>query len=53
MVDCSPKAATSQLEKGNHPEFDASEELDSEGIKKYQSLIGALQWVGTLGRLDM
>ena len=32
---------------------DASKELESEGIKKYQSLIGALQWAVALGRLDI
>ncbi len=33
---------TSPLEKGDHPELDMSDELDLEGIKNYQSLIGAL-----------
>ena len=41
------------LAKGDHPELDATEELDADGVKKYQSLIGALQWVVTLGRLDI
>ena len=27
--------------------------LDEEGIKRYQSLIGALQWVITIGRFDV
>ena len=44
---------TSPLEKNDHPELDMSEELDMEGIKKYQSLIGALQWSVSLGRLDV
>ena len=44
---------TSPLEKGDHPELDTSDELDMDGIKKYQSLIGALQWVITLGRFDI
>ncbi|WP_371067958.1 hypothetical protein, partial [Salmonella enterica] len=30
-----------------------SEPLNEEGIKKYQSLIGALQWCVTLGRFDI
>jgi len=42
---------TSPLEKGDHPELDMSEELD--GIKNYQSLIGALQWSISLGRIDI
>ncbi len=44
---------TSPLEKGDHPELDTSEELDVEGIKKYQSLIGAMQWAVSLGRFDV
>ena len=35
------KTQTAPLEKGDHPELDASEILDYEGIKKYQSMIGA------------
>lgn len=48
-----PKPATSPLVKGDHPELDASELLDLEGIKIYQSLIGALQWVIQIGRWDI
>jgi hypothetical protein len=44
---------TSPLEKGDHPELDTSELLDSQGISMYQSLIGALQWVITIGRFDV
>ena len=44
---------SSPLEGGDHPELDTSEYLDDEGIKKYQSLIGILQWLVTLGRLDI
>ncbi|GAX13599.1 hypothetical protein FisN_14Lh370 [Fistulifera solaris] len=43
----------SPLVPGDHPETDMSELLDEEGIKKYQSLIGALQWVITIGRFDI
>jgi hypothetical protein len=39
-----PKEYTSPLAKGYHPEIDTSEELDEEGIKKYQTMIGCLQW---------
>ena len=35
---------TSPLKKGDHPELDMSKELDKDGIRDYQSLIGALQW---------
>jgi hypothetical protein len=44
---------TSPLEKNDHPELDTSPLLDDEGISKYQSLIGVLQWAITLGRFDV
>ena len=44
---------TSPLEKGDHPENDRSEELDIDDVKKYQSMIGAMQWAISLGRLDI
>lgn len=45
--------AQSPLEKNYHPEIDDSDLLDADGIAKYQSLIGILQWTITLGRFDM
>ena len=44
---------TSPLEKGDHPELDTSELLDSQGITIYQSLIGSLQWAVSIGRFDI
>ena len=44
---------TSPLEKNDHPELDTSPLLDEDGITQYQSLIGAMQWVITLGRFDI
>lgn len=44
---------SSPLEKGDHPELDTSEELDIDGIKKYQSMVGAAQWAVSLGRFDI
>jgi len=44
---------TSPLEKGDHPELGTSDELDTSGIKNYQSLIGTLQWSVLLGRIDI
>jgi hypothetical protein len=35
------------------PELDTSELIDSTGIKNYQSLIGSIQWLQTLGRFDI
>ena len=53
MYGISPKEYKSPLEKGDHPEIDLSEELDNEGIKKYQTMIGCLQWAVSLGRFDI
>ena len=44
---------SSPLEKNDHPELDDSELLDEDGIVLYQSLIGALQWVISIGRFDI
>ena len=48
-----PKECSSPLEKGDHPELDTSDLLDMEGIKLYQSMIGALQWLIQLSRFDI
>ena len=50
-----PKSANvrTPLVEGDHPELDTSELLDSEGIQMYQSLIGSLQWVISIGRFDI
>jgi hypothetical protein len=48
-----PRVASSPLEKGDHPEIDTTDFLDFDGIKKYQSLIGSLQWAISLGRFDV
>ena len=53
MFGVNPREETSPLVKGDHPELDNSEELGAEGIKQYQSMIGALQWAVSLGRLDI
>ena len=37
----------------DHPELDDSAFLDIAGIQLYQSMIGALQWCVTLGRIDI
>jgi hypothetical protein len=43
----------SPLEKGDHPELDTSALLDIDGVQKYQSLIGSMQWAVSLGRFDI
>jgi hypothetical protein len=53
MFGMLPRDAASPLEKDDHPELDSSDLLDLEGIKIYQSLIGALQWVIQIGRFDV
>ena len=53
MFGSKPKEYISPLEKGDHPELDTSEELDNDGIQKYQSMIGSIQWAISLGRFDI
>jgi Reverse transcriptase (RNA-dependent DNA polymerase) len=53
MFGMKPKEYTSPLEKSDHPEIDATDELDQAGIKTYQSMIGSLQWAISLGRFDI
>jgi hypothetical protein len=48
-----PRAYNSPLERNDHPELDDSKELGEEDTTKYQSMIGALQWVISLGRFDV
>jgi hypothetical protein len=44
---------SSPLEKGDHPETDSSNLLDSKGIQIYQYIIGALQWMVTIEQVDI
>ena len=53
MFNESPHKARSPLEKGDHPELDDSDLCSHEDVKKYQSMIGALQWLVSLGRFDI
>jgi hypothetical protein len=53
MFNEKPKEASSPMIEKDHPELDLSEELDDDGTRQYQSLIGALQWLVTLGRFDI
>ena len=43
----------SPLERNDHPELDDSPLLDVDGVAKYQSLIGSMQWAISLGRFDI
>ena len=53
MFGSNPRQVTSPLTKGDHPELCDSELLDEEDTKKYQSLVGSLQWVIQIGRFDV
>jgi hypothetical protein len=46
-------SVTSPLEKGEHPKLDTSELCDVDQIAQHQSMIGALQWIVTIGRFDI
>ena len=48
-----PQESKSPLEKNDHPELDDSRLCTLDEIKKYQSMIGALQWLISLGRFDV
>ena len=43
-----PKEVHSPLDKDDEPELDESPLLGPDGIKRYQTLIGAAQWLITL-----
>ena len=44
---------SSPLDPGDHPKLDTSEFFDADDTEIYQSLIGALQWLITIGRWDI
>lgn len=47
------KTTSSPLPERCYPEINTTSELDDNGRAKYQSLIGCLQWVVTLGHFDI
>ena len=47
-----PNKHKTPLDKNDHPEVDTSELLNDDGIDKYMTLIGQLQWLISLGRFD-
>jgi hypothetical protein len=53
MFGQKPKHYVSPLAKGDHPELDTTDELDINGIKQFQSMVGALQWAVQIGRFDI
>ena len=48
-----PKEYHAPMEKGDQPELDESELCSPEDIRKFQSLIGAVQWTISLCRFDV
>jgi hypothetical protein len=51
MLGEQPRVYSSPLEKNDHPELDDSNLLEAQDITKFQSMIGALQWCISLGRM--
>ena len=48
-----PHTYSSLLERNDHPELDDSQEMEGDNVRKYQSMVGALQWAIALGRFDV
>ena len=48
-----PRKSRPPLEGGDHPELDTSELWDEHQTKQFQTLIGQLQWLISLGRFDI
>ena len=48
-----PTKCRTPLSSGYRPELDTSPELKTEGLQRYQELIGILHWAVELGRVDI
>ena len=48
-----PRKSRPPLEGGDHPELDTSELCDDHQIKQFQTLIGQLQWLISLGHVTL
>ena len=53
MFSSKPKKARPPLEAGDPPVLDQSDFCNEKEIKQYQTLIGKLQWLISLGRFDI
>ena len=53
MIKEKPRKSRPPLEGGDHPELDTSELCDEHQTKQFQTLIGQLQWLISLGRFDI
>ena len=47
------RAYSSPLERNDHPKLDDSQEMEGDDVRKYQSMVGALQWAIALGRFEV
>ena len=52
MFNEKPRKSRPQLEGGDHPELDTSELCDEHQTKQFQTMIGQLQWLISLGHFD-
>ena len=48
-----PSSYNSLMLENDHPETDDTELCEAKGITLYRSIIGSLNWINTLGRLDI
>jgi hypothetical protein len=48
-----PKEFASPIEKRDHTELDTLELCTTEHVAQYQSMLGSLQWIVTIGRFDI
>ena len=53
MFNKKPRKSRPPLEGGDHSELDTSELCDDHQTKQFQTLIGQLQWLISLGRFDI
>ena len=53
MFKVKPRKSRPPLEGGDHPELDTSELCDEHQTKQFQTLIGQLQWLISLGCFDI
>ena len=48
-----PSKCITPLQHGYKPELDTTAELKSDGIQRYQEIIGSLRWAVEIGRIDI
>jgi Reverse transcriptase (RNA-dependent DNA polymerase) len=53
LIGNKPATRAVPIPEKSQPELDTTKLLDDDGHVKYMSLIGALQWIVTLGRFDI